>query len=55
VDTGALVADVAAWLMNAIDELGRDVEIGELPIVRADRASSAACFRTYRERFRLAA
>jgi signal transduction histidine kinase len=44
VDTGALVADVAASLTNAIDELRADVEIGQLPIVRADRGQLGRVF-----------
>jgi light-regulated signal transduction histidine kinase (bacteriophytochrome) len=38
VDTGALAADVAASLAHAVQELGGEVEIGTLPVVRGDRA-----------------
>jgi light-regulated signal transduction histidine kinase (bacteriophytochrome) len=44
VDTQVLMADVAASLANAIDELGGDVDVGELPIVRADRAQLGRVF-----------
>jgi signal transduction histidine kinase len=44
VDTQVLVADVDASLANAIDALGGDVDIGELPIVRADRAQLGRVF-----------
>jgi signal transduction histidine kinase len=44
VDTAALVADVAASLTNAIEELGAEVEIGSLPSVRGDRAQLGRVF-----------
>jgi light-regulated signal transduction histidine kinase (bacteriophytochrome) len=44
VDTGALVADVAASLTNAIHELHGELEIGDLPIVRGDRAQLGRVF-----------
>ncbi len=44
VDTQILVADVAASLRNAIDQLGGHVELGELPIVRGDRAQLGRVF-----------
>jgi signal transduction histidine kinase len=44
VDTGALVADVAASLTSAIQELDGELEIGELPIVRGDRAQLGRVF-----------
>jgi light-regulated signal transduction histidine kinase (bacteriophytochrome) len=37
VDTGALAADVAASSAHAVQELGGEVEIGTLPVVRGDR------------------
>jgi light-regulated signal transduction histidine kinase (bacteriophytochrome) len=44
VHTQVLMADVAASLANAIDALGGDVDIGQLPIVRADRAQLGRVF-----------
>jgi signal transduction histidine kinase len=44
VDTGALVADVATSLTNAIDRLHGEVEIAELPVVRGDRAQLGRVF-----------
>ena len=44
VDTGALVADVAASLTNAIDHLHGELEIADLPVVRGDRAQLGRVF-----------
>ena len=44
VDTGALVADVAASLTNAVRQLHGRVEIAELPVVRADHAQLGRVF-----------
>ena len=44
VDTGALVADVAASLTNAVRQLHGHVEIAELPVVRGDHAQLGRVF-----------
>jgi light-regulated signal transduction histidine kinase (bacteriophytochrome) len=44
VDTGALVADVASSLTNAIEQLHGRLEIAELPVVLGDRAQLGRVF-----------
>ena len=44
VDTGVLVADVAASLANAIAQLDGQIEIAELPVVRGDRSQLGRVF-----------
>jgi signal transduction histidine kinase len=44
VHTEELVADVAASLTNALDELGGQVEIETLPVIRGDRAQLGRVF-----------
>jgi signal transduction histidine kinase len=44
VDTGALLAEVASSLTNAVDELGGQLEIAKLPVVRDDRAQLGRVF-----------
>jgi signal transduction histidine kinase len=44
VDTGALVADVAASLTDAVEALHGQLEITELPVVRGDRAQLGRVF-----------
>jgi signal transduction histidine kinase len=44
VDTGALVADVAASLTNAVEQTQGRLEIAELPVVRGDRAQLGRVF-----------
>jgi signal transduction histidine kinase len=44
VDTADLVADVAASLTNAVEELHGRLEIAELPVVRGDRAQLGRVF-----------
>jgi signal transduction histidine kinase len=44
VDTGALVADVAASLANAVAQLHGQIEIAELPVVVGDRAQLGRVF-----------
>jgi len=44
VETGALVADVATSLANAVQQLDGRVEIAELPVVRGDHAQLGRVF-----------
>jgi signal transduction histidine kinase len=44
VHTGALVADVAASLASAIEQLDGQLEIAELPVIRGDRAQLGRVF-----------
>jgi signal transduction histidine kinase len=44
VETGALVADVATSLANAVQQLDGHVEIAELPVVRGDHAQLGRVF-----------
>jgi light-regulated signal transduction histidine kinase (bacteriophytochrome) len=44
VDTGELMADVAASLASAVERLHGQVEVSELPVVRGDRAQLGRVF-----------
>lgn len=46
VDSRVIAAEVVRDLGAAIDESGASVRVGELPVVRADRAQLAPCCRT---------